>query len=145
MSLGLVITWAIITIVLICVEIASVQLVAIWFAAGGLAAFIASLFGAELFPTLYIFIIVSIILLLCTRPFVKKYLTPKKVATNADSIIGMICIVSEKVENLSGSGRILVNGLSWAAKSVVDELSFDVDEKAKIVAIEGVKAVIEKT
>ena len=45
MVLWQVLFWAVITIALIIFEFSTVQLVAVWFAAGGLAAFISSFFG----------------------------------------------------------------------------------------------------
>ena len=79
-----VVFWAVLTILLVIVEIVTVQLVAVWFAAGSLAAFISSLFQIDFLVQIVIFIIISVILLAATRPVVKKILKGKKVHTNAD-------------------------------------------------------------
>lgn len=144
MDLWLVITWAVVTVVLICVELASVQLVAIWFAAGSFAAFIASIFHVTLTPTLIIFVTVSVLLLLLTRPFAKKYLNQKRTATNADSILGKVCIVTAKIDNTLNEGQISVNGLTWTARSSIPDITFEEKEQCTIVAIEGVKAIVKK-
>lgn len=142
MEIWQVLMWAIVTIILIIAEIGTVQLVAVWFAAGSLIAFISSLFGVDLAIQIVLFIIASIILLVATRPLAKKLLKNKKVATNADSIIGQKAVVTETIDNLHNTGRIHVNGLSWSARSKNDDRIFDVDNTCKVVKIEGVKAIV---
>ena len=83
MEIWQLILWAAMTVILIIVEIATIQLVAVWFAAGSFAAFIAALFAAPLWVQLVVFIVVSILLLLATRPFVRSLLqNRKKVPSN---------------------------------------------------------------
>ncbi|MEG2429087.1 MAG: NfeD family protein, partial [Oscillospiraceae bacterium] len=95
MELWQVLTWGIATVLLIVIEILTVQMVCVWFAAGALAAFIISLFGGSLVWQLASFVIVSILLLILTRPIIKKS-THKEIShTNADSIIGEKGIVYE--------------------------------------------------
>lgn len=142
MNLTLVIVWAVLTISLVVFELATVQFVAVWFAAGALVAFIASLFGVSVPISIVIFILVSIILLLCTRSFVKRVLNEKKTPTNADSIIGETCIVTEKINNIEGTGRVIHNGLNWTARSLNCDVFFEVNAHCKIVAIEGVKVIV---
>ncbi len=143
MELWNVIFWAVLAIVLICVEIATVQLVSIWFGAGSLIAFIASLFGLPFIAQIVIFIATSIVLLFATRPLVKKLVKNKAVSTNADSLIGQSCIVQEKIDNMLGTGRAYANGLDWMARSIDDKVTFDKDEKCQIVRIEGVKLIVK--
>lgn len=142
MNITLVIVWAVVTIALVIFELVTVQLVAIWFAAGAFIAFIASLFNAPIQLTIILFILVSIILLLCTRPLAKRLLGGKKTATNADSIIGETCVVTEKIDNIEGTGRIIVNGLNWTARSSDSDVFFEVNSRCKIVSIEGVKVIV---
>lgn len=142
MEIWQVLMWAIVTIILIVAEIGTVQLVAIWFAAGSLIAFISSLFGIDFRIQIILFIIASILLLLATRPLAKKLLKNKKTPTNADSIIGQKAVVTEKIDNIHNMGRVHVNGLSWSARSKNDDQVFDVDQTCKVVKIEGVKAIV---
>lgn len=143
MELWLVITWAVLTVVLVCVEVATVQFVAIWFAAGSFISFISSLFGASMTMTLVLFIVCSTILLLATRPLVKRFLSKKVVATNADSIIGTIGIVTEKIDNDSGEGRVFINGLSWSARGGQGSTVIEPDTKCIVISIEGVKVIVK--
>ena len=64
--------WIIICIVMVIAEIATLQLVSIWFAGGALLAFIASFFLP--FEWQFgIFAVYSLALLICTMPLIKKF------------------------------------------------------------------------
>lgn len=142
MELWQVLVWAAATVLLIISEIVTVQLVSIWFAAGALCAFIASLLGWPPYIQILIFIVVSVILLIATRPLAKKFNSVKKVSTNADTIIGMKCIVTEDIDNLKNTGRVLVNGLYWAARSCDDKVTYTVEDECIVTDIQGVKAIV---
>lgn len=70
--------WLILAIVLGVVEAASVQLMAIWFAVGAVVSIIPAVMGASLPVQFIVFLAVSTILLIATRPFAKKFLNVKK-------------------------------------------------------------------
>ena len=55
-------------------EALTVQLVSVWFVIGAVAALVSSLAGAELYVQIIVFIAVSVLMLLITRPLVKKKL-----------------------------------------------------------------------
>lgn len=63
-----VIYWLAIFIVLLIIEIATMGLTTIWFAGGALIAFCAGLVGFGLGVQIGVFVIVSILLLILTRP-----------------------------------------------------------------------------
>ena len=69
-------------------EAVTVSVVSIWFMAGSLAAILAALCGASLPVQIVLFLAVSVALLACLRPLVRKYVSPKITATNADRVIG---------------------------------------------------------
>lgn len=134
--------WAILSVALIVVEIITVDLVAVWFAGGSIAAFIAALFGTELWLQIIVFIVVSAILLIVTRPVVRRLSSEqKKVATNADSLIGEECLVKERINNLENTGRVLVGGLLWTARTI-DGTPAEVGETCVIDSIVGVKLIV---
>ena len=73
----MVIFWIIVLVAAILAEAASAALISIWFAAGAVAALIAAALGASWILQLTLFVVFSAILLIFTRPLVKK-LFPKK-------------------------------------------------------------------
>ena len=136
-------TWLIIAVILGAIEAATVDLVAIWFAIGAFITILPACFGVPFVFQLLFFIAVSLIILVFTRPVAKNVLRVKKVSTNADQIIGMVGIVTHSIENISGEGRVLVNGLEWSARSD-DGVPIEEKEKVLIKSIEGVKVIVEK-
>ena len=78
--------WVILLIAFILIEIATVNLVTIWFAVGALAALICALCGVELWIQCVVFVAVSALALIVTKPLVRKF-AGKKTVTNFDRIV----------------------------------------------------------
>ena len=129
-------TWLIIAILLGVFEAMTVDLVAIWFAIGALAAILPAAIGAP-------FLAVGLLTLALTRPMVKRVLHVKKTNTNADRVIGMVGIVTVPIDNVAGTGRVLANGLDWAARTD-DGAPVEAQERVLIKAIEGVTLIVER-
>lgn len=135
--------WAALTVVFIIVEAVTVQLLTIWFAVGSVAALVASLLGATTVWQCIIFIIVSLLILVLTRPYVKKMIENRTEPTNADRCIGKEAVVSEKIDNRAGQGQVKIAGITWTARSEDDSV-IDVDEIVKVERIDGVKVIVSK-
>ncbi len=135
--------WLVASILMFIIEAVTVNLMTIWFAAGALAALIAALFGAQLWLQIIIFFAVTIVTLLAVRPLAKKYFAQKHhEPTNADAVIGKICVVTEDVDNLAFSGEVNCLGKKWSARSLNGE-KINQGSKAKVHSIEGVKLIVE--
>ena len=128
------VSWIIIFLVLVVIEAVTVDLVSIWFAIGALVCSFVALVTDSLFIQLMVFVLVSIITLLCTKSFVSKVKTRKEVPTNLDCIIGFTGVVTEKITN--NGGEVVVVGKRWSAVSTNE---IDVGSKVEILAIDGVK------
>ena len=63
------ICWLAVFVLLIVIELATMGLTTIWFAGGAVAGFIASMLGANVVIQAVVFFVVSIVLLIFTRPF----------------------------------------------------------------------------
>ena len=120
------------------------QLVSIWFVFGGLSAAITTIFTPSIPIQSAVFLLVSIVSLIITKPIVKK---AKKscgvVKTNADRLVGKIGVVISTIEDIHTVGQVKVEGEIWTAKSEKSPLLKDT--KVKILAIEGVKLIVEPT
>ncbi|MDF2686634.1 MAG: hypothetical protein K0S55_1816 [Clostridia bacterium] len=143
LSLDFNVVWLAVLIILIVLEASTVNLIAIWFALGALFALLCSVLGAPLLVQMIVFVCVSIIALALTRPLVKKLLTPKKVSTNFDRIIGMTGIVNEEIDNIKGTGYVSVDGKDWMARSEIGEV-IKKEDQVKIIKIEGVKVFVKR-
>lgn len=126
---------------LICEALTS-QLVSIWFVLGATAAAVSCAFTDNILIQSLVFICVSFVSLLATRPFVKKITKSTHEKTNSDRTIGRIGIVTMDVVNTKGVGQVNVDGKIWSAKSV-DETEIKNGASVKVVAIEGVKLIVE--
>ena len=70
--IGYLIFWVIAFIVFAVSEAISVRLIAIWFAVGAIAAFIAALMDMSFWMQLVVLFICSLVLLVLSRPLTKK-------------------------------------------------------------------------
>ena len=93
--------WLIVLAVCLVIEIATYGLVTIWFAGGALVTFFVSLLTDNLAVQIVIFLVVSLIMLIFTRPIAMKLVNGKRTRTNVDSVIGKICKVTETIDNFN--------------------------------------------
>ena len=78
--------WLGVIVVMAIIEGVTTQMVSIWFVFGALVAFIVSLFGVALPIQLIVFAAVSTVMLVITRPLVKKLCTLKRRIQTLDVI-----------------------------------------------------------
>ena len=136
--------WLIAMVVLLVVEGIIPGLVSIWFAAGALVALLAALLGAPLWLQIALFLVASLVLLLLTRPLATKYVNSRTTPTNADRIIGRDCVVTERIDNLRGTGAVSVDGKVWTARLDTVDGCVPVGTIVKAARIEGVRLIVSK-
>lgn len=135
------IIWLGIMVVFLFMEANTVSLVSIWFAAGSLAALIASLFGAQLWLQITLFLVVSAASLACMRPLVRKYIKPRIVPTNTDALLQSQGYVTEDIDNLAAHGQVKLGAMEWTARSTNGD-PIPQGTLVKVDKIEGVKAFV---
>lgn len=131
-------------ILFIIIEIATTSLTTIWFAGGSLAAFLANVLNAPLWLQIVLFIVVSLVLLIFTRPIMLKAMKSGELKTNVDSLIGKQAKVTENISNIDDTGTAVVNGQEWTARNVVPGEVIETGEIVEIVEISGVKLIVKK-
>ena len=134
--------WLIAFVILVVIEAATLALTTVWFAGGAIAAFLLSLAGAGTNAQLSVFAVVSFVLLFFTRPWAMRHVNSHATKTNADSLIGRQARVTEEINNLSGTGSAVINGLEWTARSEKDDSVYPVDAVVEICAIRGVNLIV---
>ena len=90
-----------------------------------------------------LFFVVSMVLLIFTRPIAVKYFNKDRVRTNVESLIGRQAIVVSEINNLEGVGQVTVGGQEWSARSRDDENEIPVGTVVIVCAINGVKLIVE--
>ena len=140
----MVVVWLVILIVAICVEVGTMGLSSIWFAGGALVAVIAAALSFPVWLQIILFLAVSIVLLVFTRPLAVKYFNKDRVRTNVESMIGRQAIVVSEIDNLRGIGQVTVGGQEWSARSENEKQTMDVGTVVEIVAVNGVKLIVRE-
>ena len=138
------IIWLGLLVIFLVVEIATVGLTSIWLAGGALAALILDIAGLNIWWQIGVFIVISFILLIFTRPFAAKYINSHHEKTNYEGIIGKVVRITEKVDNLQNTGTAVVNGLEWTTRTELDGEILNPGDLAKVVNISGVKLIVKK-
>ena len=136
--------WLIVIVVFVAIELSTVTLTSIWFAAGGLAALFVAMLGGNLPVQIIAFLIVAFGLLALTRKWSDKFLDGKKQSTNADRAIGETVRVTERVSNLDRTGRAIVHGQDWTVRTEDDDTIIEKGELVRVLQIKGVKLIVEK-
>lgn len=135
--------WAIAFVVFLLLEVStSMALVSIWFSASALITLIVSLFTESQLAQCIIFVCVSAVLLVLTRPFVNK-MRKKHVETNAKLDIGKRATVTKEIDNDRSSGRVRLDGVDWIAISS-DGSKFPVGATVIVDDIDGTKLYVSK-
>ena len=143
-DINMTVLWLVILVVLVVIELLTMGLTTVWFAGGALAAAIVSFFHAPFTLQVIVFLAVSVLLLFFTRPLAVKYFNKDRVRTNAESLVGRQAIVISEIDNLQGTGQVNVGGMEWSARTRTDGVKLPVGAVATIVAINGVKLVVEE-
>ena len=135
--------WLIVLAVSVVLELVTQQLISIWFVVGSAAAIILSFWDTSLVSQFVLFLVLSLVALILTRPFVKKFLQKDKTKTNADMVIGKSATVVESIP-CGESGRVSCNGLDWKAEFEDQSQSASVGERLIVKKIEGVTLIVSK-
>ena len=134
--------WLIIAGVCLVIEIITVGFLVFWFGIGALFALLTSFITNNLFIQIAVFLISSSLLVILTKPLMKKFTKNEKtVPTNFFSLSGKQGIVTKKIDCNNSTGQVKVKGELWSAISDED---IEKDAKVKVLSIDGVKLKVEK-
>lgn len=137
----MIIIWAVILVGTILVEFETSDLVTIWFSVGAIAALIAAALNVPIVGQVAIFIVVSLVLLVLTRPMTKRFMDKEVVKTNADRMIGMHGVVITEIP-FDGKGEIRVDSQIWRAFSTKKD-PIKVGTRVVILDIVGNKLLVD--
>lgn len=141
--------WLCLMIALVVLELVTTQIICVWFALGAMVtSILTAIFGDMGYGIVWqivTFVIVSVALLLATRPLVKRLLSKRteNQKTNLELYIDKEAIVTEDISNIKGEGAVKINGIVWSAKSKDGE---DISSGEIVIFKEiiGNKAIVER-
>lgn len=136
--------WLVLLAAFLIIEAVTAGLTTIWFAGGALVAAVASYFGAGLVAQLLLFLVVSLVLLIFTRPLAVKYMNKDLEKTNVDSLLGKTAVVTQNIDNLAQTGQVRINDIEWLARTADDDVKIPEKAVVKIIAVHGVKLTVEE-
>ena len=138
------IMWLILLACFLVVAAITVGLTTIWFAGGALVAAIASGMGAGTLMQWLLFLIISLVLLIFTRPLAVRYMNKGVPKTNVNSLIGERAVVIQKINNLEQTGQVRINDIEWMARTSSDEVTIPEHAIVTIEDVQGVKLIVKE-
>ncbi len=136
----MVVFWIVMIVALLIIEGLTVNLVTLWFAIAAVPALILAAFEVSLIIQLVVFGIISLSLLIYTKPFVKKMQNGKTIKTNYENLINQKAVALEDF-GMMKNGYVKINGVEWLATS---ENSICKDDIVTIKNVSGAKLRVEK-
>jgi membrane protein implicated in regulation of membrane protease activity len=137
-----IIIWAVLIILAALIEMNTMDLTSIWFSVGALIALILAVAGADVWLQAAAFLSVTIILIILVRPITKRYLKTNVINTNTDRLVGKVATCTKYIP-AGERGEVKIDGKYWMAVTTSEE-DIEVDEKVEVLAIEGVKLVVDR-
>ena len=136
------IVWVGFAIFMLLCEGFTTQLVSIWFVLGSVCAAITTIFTSDITIQSAVFLVVSLVSLIVTRPLVKRFKKRNKTTgTNADRHIGQVGFMLTDLTDIDKTAQAKVGAETWTVKS--DKAPLLKGTKVKVLAIEGVKLIVE--
>ncbi|MDE7100279.1 MAG: NfeD family protein [Anaeroplasmataceae bacterium] len=121
------------------------ELVSVWFAFGAIIALILSAFpGIEWYVQVVVFAVVSLVLMVLTRPLAKKILHNALRYTNVDEFVGKRVKVMSEISQFE-NGEVKIHDIIYHASLLEEETeAIPAGEIVEIVTLKGNKVVVRK-
>jgi membrane protein implicated in regulation of membrane protease activity len=136
--------WVAIAAVFIVAEIFTAGFFLFPFAVGAGVAALINFLGLPAWLQWVCFLGLSGILVLTSRRLADRFSHEPPEKVGVDRLIGQTGLVIEAIDPVTDSGRVRIKKDEWRA-TTDDESSVDVNEKVRVVRVEGAHLVVEKT
>ena len=143
MNLAMVV-WLVLFVAFLGLEAMTAGLTSVWFAGGALAAALAALSGGNIVLQLVLFIGVSLVLLVFTRPLAMRSMKNSKEETNVNSLIGRTAVVTQCIDNRAQTGQVRINDVEWLARTEQDGQIIPERMVVEILRVQGVTLIVKE-
>ena len=133
--------WLILAGVFVIGEVLTSGFLIFWLGLGALIAMAVSFITDNIIIQTTVFLISSVILILATKPLVKKFANTETVKTNVSSIIGKKGLVTKDINSINSTGQVKVDGELWSAIGEND-MEISKGTEVEVVEIKGVKVIV---
>ena len=134
--------WVALVIIFALIEIFTLGLTTVWFAIGAFVMVFVSFLDIRLSVQILIFLAISSLLLIFTRPIAIKKLKMGREKTNVDSLAGKYALVIKNISEFE-KGEVKINGQIWSARAD-DNSEIPEGSKCEILRVEGVQLIVKK-
>lgn len=135
--------WLIFAVVLMLIEMMTMGLTTIWGAGGALAATVTALVTDNFLWQGLVFAVVTLFLVIVTRPLAVKKLNDRTVKTNVDALIGKEAVAESDVDELN-RGEVRLDGKVWVAIPSKGSAEIRKGDVVRVEKVEGVKLIVSK-
>lgn len=131
--------WLGVMVVCVIIEAATFALTTVWGAISALVMIFLSKTNMPFKWQLLVFLVLTIVLVLTTRPFAVKKLKLGKNATNVNSMVGQEVLVTKKITKFEKGEVKAKNGVIWSAKNFDENEDSEINfgEVCKVVEVDG--------
>ena len=133
--------WLILAGVFVIGEVLTSGFLIFWLGIASLIAMAVSFITDNIIIQTTVFLISSVILILATKPLVKKFAKVETTKTNAFSLIDKKGIVTKDISSINSTGQVKVEGELWSATGEND-IEISKGTEVKIKEIKGVKLIV---
>ena len=134
--------WVVIALILLGVEVLTLDLVFASFAVGAGAGALAAALEVPLIGQVLVAVVVAFLTLFLLRPAMLRHLHTDESKTNVHALLGRPAVVLERVDRREG--RVKVGGEVWSARTTDAAVSFDPGSDVVVIRIDGATAVVER-
>ena len=114
-----------------------------WFLLFALCAALTTIFTDSIVIQIVVFVSVSLVTLIATRPLVKKAKQKiRPLRTNSDRLIGETGVMLADLNDMHSVGQAKGMGKVWSVEA--DNPPLQAGDTVRVLAIEGVKLIVEK-
>ena len=139
--MNMIVIWIILAVVFLVVELFTVGMVSLWFMVGALVSLLATALGAPIWLQILLFLLVSIACFALLYPKLKHLVGRNRQPTNADMVLDKTCVVTQRIDNLAGTGAVSIGGKTWTARTA-DGKTVEKDSLVRVDQIQGVKLIV---
>jgi membrane protein implicated in regulation of membrane protease activity len=133
--------WVIVAVLLVIVEVTTLDLTFVMLAAGALAGGVVMAVGGSAAIAIAAAIVTSVALLGLVRPIALRHIRhPPEIRTGVAALVGTRGVVIERVD--AHSGRIKLGGEVWSARSYDDTQVIEPGSAVDVIEIKGATALV---
>ena len=135
--------WLVAAGIFFIIELCTTGFLVFWLGLAALVSMVVSFFTTNIVIQTIVFVVLSTILMVFTRPILNKFFKIKSsstLPTNIYSVIGKEGIVVEDINSIDYTGKVKVVGELWSAISSKD---IPKDTHIKVTDVDGVKLKVE--